>query len=234
MTMVGWSTVLLGSNMLLELVKRAVFPRFCLLCGVEGELLCGHCLVDFSTSTGDRISRFESEHETDPAGHVFNFRYADPVVRGLICAWKYNYDQSAWQILQKLLGPRLMALRDIVATENIEAIVTLPLHRTKLNARGFDQARLLAQFIASQLKIDRIDLLERFEETGKQAERSDSERKKTMEKSPFKIIESMYVPRRLLLVDDVWTTGATAGAATVELKKAGAEQVWVYTVAKGR
>ncbi|MDP2631142.1 MAG: hypothetical protein Q8P30_00025, partial [Candidatus Uhrbacteria bacterium] len=60
-----------------------------------------------------------------PDGHIATFHYADPVVKGLIRAWKFHYDQSAWQHLQVQLAPRLGNMRDLVSTFEIDAVVPI-------------------------------------------------------------------------------------------------------------
>ena len=217
-----------------QVLARACFPRFCLSCKKEGRLLCEDCIANYQSSIFDRVDRFNVVDETTPKAHIFNFMYADPIIRGLICAWKYEYDQTAWNILKRLLSPRLTRIKQIVEEERIQVIVPLCLHNQKENLRGFDQSVEIARFLENQLKIDYIYLIEKIEETGKQAEKNDKERVLSMKKSPFKIVSAMFVPKNILLVDDVWTTGATAGAAIKTLKSAGAENIWVYTLAKGR
>ncbi|MBU4315532.1 hypothetical protein KJ673_03980, partial [Patescibacteria group bacterium] len=92
----------------------------------------------------------------------------------------------------------------------------------------------------------------RVRPTGKQAERSNKDRIEFMKDNPFIVLISPFrrsrtrlrraslkeagggcSPSSILLIDDVWTTGATIGAASEALKKSGVEKIWTCTLAKG-
>ncbi|MFH1632033.1 MAG: hypothetical protein ABIA47_03395 [bacterium] len=240
-----------------KLVVDAVFPRYCVNCGKEGSLMCSVCAVDWSSAPPNAVciacngpSQFGKtccvEGIGIPDGHIASFHYADPVVKGLIRAWKFHFDVTAWRALRGQLAPRLSVIRDLVATYEIDAVVPLPLHSRRLCERGFDQAADLADFIAGEVDVPVCRLLVRNWSTESQADKkSDQDRFSAMQESPFKIAQSPSdgrnsrslgdeSPRRALLIDDVWTTGATAAAATRTLREGGVELVWVYTIAKGR
>jgi len=87
--------------------------------------------------------------------------------------------------------------------------------------------------LSVELNIPARNLLLRNRATGKQAERKDDERATEMQQTPFQLA-GLSVPERLLLVDDVWTTGSTVRAAIRALDPEGRKDVFVYTIAKGR
>lgn len=203
-----------------DCVLNAVFPRFCIRCNKEGNLLCKRCMVLWEP----RVPIIQNDN-------VAMFAYADPVVRDLVRAWKYHFDFSAWQVLQIKMQSRLNHIVGLIDAHKIEAIVPLPLYEKRLCERGFDQAVEIANFLSVELNIPVIHVLHRKKSTGKQSERSTEDRKKYMQKSPFIAIQKS--PKSVLLVDDVWTTGATSKAATLALKSAGAEKVIIFTIARG-
>lgn len=198
----------------------AVFPRQCVSCAAEGRLLCSACRSAWNPNipmAGEQ--------------HLWSFSYADPIARELICAWKYDFDGTARDHLFEALSRRLHALAHLVEARNIQAICPVPLHARRACERGFDQAREIADFLCGHFGIRRLDALTRTRATGKQAEREASEREREMTRNPFEA--ARVLPNRLLLVDDVWTTGSTAQAARRALLANGAVEVWVYTLAKG-
>lgn len=205
----------------------AVFPRFCVACKKEGSLLCEPCANQWQP---------ESRLALDPSDviceHVWSSAYADPITRELICSWKYYFDASAWEILKKKLGSNFTRVSDLIARERIDAVVPIPLHDERLCERGFDQAETLARFVAKQTKLPCRQLLIRTRKTGKQAERTEDERKSEMKDTPFETLQ-FEIPKRIILIDDVWTTGSTASAAARVLKAGGAEKIFMYTIAKG-
>jgi ComF family protein len=201
-------------------VLNAVFPRFCVRCEAEGSLLCEPCLGEWEPA--------QLESDAD----LFSlFPYADPVVRDLVCAWKYHFDQSAWEILKRKMRPRMHAVMQMALAREVQAIIPLPLHESRLCERGFDQAVVVAKMLSRETGLPIKESLYRTRTTGKQSERSTDERKQEMRDSPFLAIES--VPGSVILVDDVYTTGATSAAAVEALKRAGARRVLIFTIAQG-
>lgn len=214
---------------IIKTIHNAVFPRFCVRCQQEGSLLCADCAVSWQPPPMS-LSTLDS-------GHVASLNYADPVARALICAWKYKFDASAWEHLKRTLSGRLQTLRQIARTRRIEALVPLPLHSRRLCERGFDQAEEIVLFLGQELELPVQNLLIRTRATGKQADREEAERIEYMKDNPFKLAIDCCYPiasHSVLLVDDVWTTGATALAGVQILKNVGVENVLVYTLAKGK
>lgn len=221
-----------------NLAQNAAFPRFCFSCKKEGSLLCEECFVHWQPGTFQIV---------DEDRHVHSWQYADPITRQLICSWKYHYDQSAWKILKSRLQSELVTLRHFVHIHNIEAIVPVPLHSHRMCERGFDQVVMIAEFLSEELELPVENLLKRSFSTGHQAEREEADRIEAMKKSPFKLTtpqlsklttlssraESRDLPDSILLIDDVWTTGATIKAAAEAIEGGGIDKVWKYTLAKG-
>ena len=115
----------------------------------------------------------------------------------------------------------------------IDVIAPIPLHPKKRRCRGFNQAELLAVPLGEALKIPVIpDLLKKKEETSEQKELDRKSRQKNLKKA-FKIGPYDVKLSRVLLVDDIFTTGSTVDAAAAVLKEAGAEAVFFLTACIG-
>ena len=196
------------------MIWNAVFPRYCVNCEREGALLCAQCMSELS-------------FDGPP------FAYANPVIRQLICAWKYDGDIEGLRVLAALLRPRLESLKLEVKSLTIEAIVPVPLSAWKERWRGFHQARDLARVLGEALKIPVIDVLEREHRWMAQANLSREVRKNAMRGNLLKKREGSEVPKRILIIDDVVTTGATMNAAEEVLKAAGAEVIVRWSLARG-
>jgi ComF family protein len=111
-----------------------------------------------------------------------------------------------------------------------DVITWVPLARRRLAERGYDQARLLATEAGRQLERPVTGLLRRRVSTGPQAKRSGTERRSALQ-GAFEA-GRRPVPERVLLVDDVLTTGATAAACAEALQVAGAREVHLLAAAR--
>ncbi len=148
-------------------------------------------------------------------------------VREAIHIYKYRRLRA----MQEFLGPIIAgAARDFFPDAEIAAAV--PLHRRRLARRGFNQSLFLAKHAALSLDIPlNLDGLIRIRYTRPQVELSSAEREENV-KGAFGVEGQEFEGRRVLLVDDVYTTGATVRECAKVLKKAGAEKVYVLTVAR--
>ena len=108
------------------------------------------------------------------------------------------------------------------------AVTWVPLSRERLAARGYDQARALARAVAPRLGVPAVPLLRRLGDPGPQARRGAAARREAMRG----VFAAEGVSGRVVLVDDVLTTGATGGACASVLLEAGAEAVGLLTAAR--
>lgn len=112
-------------------------------------------------------------------------------------------------------------------------IVPIPLHKDKLRERGFDQSYLIARYMAGRLKLPFWDaLLMRIKATESQAKKKKNERLENV-RGAFSLTRPEEARGKdILLIDDVFTTGATANEAAKVFKRAGAGRVHVFTLAR--
>lgn len=201
--------------------KRTAFiePPICNRCGLpfevdEGEdILCGACLDSPPDFDGARAA----------------LRY-EGVGRDLVLGFKLSdrtYSAPALAAWMARAGAGLIAECDLA--------VPVPLHRWRLLARRYNQAALLAQAIGRQTAIAvQPDLLERVRPTRDQTRLSASARVANV-RGAFRVrprFAGRIAGMRVLLIDDVLTTGATASACARALHEAGAAQTVVLTLAR--
>ena len=111
----------------------------------------------------------------------------------------------------------------------LDVITYVPMGRAERRRRGFNQARLLAQALGKQLSIPVLPLLAKVRRTRLQAGLSARERRKNLQ-GAFQQIR--FAKGKVLLVDDVYTTGATVEECARVLKAGGHETIFVLTVAR--
>jgi ComF family protein len=109
-----------------------------------------------------------------------------------------------------------------------EIIVPVPMSEKDVKKRGFNQAELLAYEVGKRLDIPVLPALVKVKETSAQKELSGRERAENLEKA-FEVIYPQIKDRKILLIDDIFTTGATANECAKTLLKAKCKEVSVLT-----
>ena len=151
-------------------------------------------------------------------------------LRRVIQRFKYGRKVS----LGKPLG-RLMALgcREFLDGCPVDRIIPVPLHPKRLRWRGFNQSLLLARQLGRfyQLPVDPF-VLYRHKETPPQTRLTEEERRRNVRRAFSTKGKSSLNGENVLLVDDVYTSGATVNECSRALRQAGAKQVYVLTLAR--
>jgi len=119
-------------------------------------------------------------------------------------------------------------------TAHLDLAIPVPLHRQRLRQRGFNQALILAHGISERFSVPLLyDNLTRLRSTRPQVELSGHERTENV-KGAFGLARPSEVrDKRILLIDDVFTTGATMNSCAKVLRRAGAKDVVALAVARG-
>jgi ComF family protein len=161
-------------------------------------------------------------------------------MKGAIHALKYDRLYPAARGLGRLLAQAIAQLANDAPPEML--VVPVPLHRSKYAERGFNQARSLATQALRYLHKSHPDwklalapsTLMRLRATQSQAGLTSRGRRLNV-RGAFTVSDPAVVAsKHILLIDDIFTTGATIRAAAQALKRAGAASVWVATVARAR
>lgn len=181
--------------------------------GMGADHLCGNCLKDPPSFDAAR------------AGFVYEGH-----CRELIHRFKY---QNKTHLRRPLALLTQEHLADFIAARRPEIIVPVPLHKKRIRSRGFNQAVLLGELLAHgwRLSMERR-VLKRIRWTEPQISMSAEERRINV-KGAFAVADSVAVAgKRVLIVDDVITTGSTVEECSRMLKCAGASDVAVVAVAR--
>lgn len=235
-----------------------LFPPRCAGCGARGDPFCTECqdrlpwiLPPVCPRCGRPYLRFSAQPlnrvpaDTLWAESVPSFLWCPPcrrnppgfaiarslaayegALREAICAMKFRRQKVVAAPLGRLLAR--FAPQEILP--GVQAVVPVPLHPDRLAARGFNQAELLARPVAEAIGVPCFsDALRRVRQEAAQADLGGADRWHNVEEA---FAPSVPVRGTVLLVDDVFSTGATAAACARALVEAGAERVVVLTLAR--
>jgi len=196
-------------------------------------VVCGDLLVSAQLLMGD--GRCHNCRDFPPEfARAVSFGEYDGELRGLIHLLKYEGITPAVPVLGKLLAQAISELLPACGGHQ-PLLIPVPLHRSKQNQRGFNQAELIARAAARRLwRKPEVasDVLIRHRETVSQVGLTREERIANMQDA-FRVAgRGRLRGRSVIVVDDVMTTGTTLSECARVLRKAGAEQVWAATVAR--
>jgi ComF family protein len=193
---------------------------------------CERCCYPFD---GDITGSFECSNCRE---QEFAFRYArsavvtSPLLLDVIHRWKYNRARWFEPFLADLL---VREAAPILTAESWDLIVPVPLHPVKEREREFNQAESLATPLAEAIGLPmNKKLVERVTFTRTQTQLSREERSENVARAFAMIGGKKLNGQKIILLDDVFTTGATTSACANILRKAGASDVCVWTVARAR
>jgi competence protein ComFC len=225
------------SNAYLSALTDLFFPQRCVGCERRAsDLLCRDCFealprvgrpvcarcgtpTAFETFACDACKGVDFGFESSRAP----LRY-EGVGEEIVHSLKYR---GYTRVVDRLAAPLMLEV--LGRGERFDAVVPVPLHRSRLRRRGFNQAELLARGVAAAINVSVSDTLQVVRKTRDQVELSAAERRAN--------VEGAYAVRggargRILLVDDVFTTGATMSSCAETLLRAGADEVHAVSLCR--
>ena len=208
------------------------FPKFCFGCQKEKAYLCKDCQAVLD------ISGFHQKTEISGIEDLyFALEYKSPLLKNLVKNFKYKpFIKELSKPLASLITAHLQLLDTslLFYDQNSDfVLIPVPLEKRKLKRRGFNQAREIAKEISIFLNLPLIDnALIKNKTTKAQVSLSEKERIKNIIGAFECQNQEKIKGKNVLLVDDIYTTGATMREASEVLKKAGAKKIIGMVIAR--
>ncbi|MDF2473390.1 MAG: hypothetical protein K0R21_1172 [Anaerocolumna sp.] len=238
---------------LFEPIINIFYPRRCPICGniatPRGELACPACRETISLIQEPRCKKCSKPVESEEAEYCLDCFKKKHKYRKGFALWLYDgamkksmgdfkfhgrkeYGKFYVSEIMKRYSTDIMAIAP-------DVIVPIPIHRSKLVKRGYNQAEILAKGLGNELGIPVLShLLLRNKKTLPQKQLNDKERLKNLEQAfEFSVEEREKFSneiRKVMLIDDIYTTGSTIEACTNKLLQNGIEEVYFICVCIGK
>jgi ComF family protein len=220
-----------------------LFPPTCVACGRAGYRICPGCaqlVLPTPQTICRRCGRAQAaqvdrcNHCTDDAAFPLQRARAAALHASPLREWIHLLKYEGRRDLAPLLARYLVAAldqpdwREIIP--RLDAVAPVPLHGERLRERGYNQAELLAQALCERRRLPlRVDLVQRSKLTRSQVGLNRAERKENVKDAFTASTDCQGL--HVLLIDDVYTTGATLCACAAALLKAGAVAVYALALA---
>jgi ComF family protein len=215
-----------------------IFPRICAGCQqplqLNEELLCTDCRFDLPKTNShlevDKklVNKFAGKVKLEHSLAYLKFVKGGKVQR-IMHEIKYKDNQELGEMLGRMYGSEL---REIGFSTQFDVILPVPLHKKRLIIRGYNQSDCLAKGLAESLGIEwRDDVLKRGIETETQVAKSRLERYENMQDVFYVENFEGLEDKRIVVLDDTLTTGATLESCVLALNDAGAKNVSVIAMA---
>jgi len=233
-------------SIILDWLLNFLFPPHCLICKAKGGYFCPDCWekavflprqvcpVCGQPISGGRVHEHcQTKYNLNGLSNIFSYSSS---LREAIKRAKYKpYLFNAISELARMAIPYFekdddfILLREFLTKNPL--IVPIPLFPRRYRERGYNHAKIIAQSLAQKwhLRLE-DDLLVRIKDTRPQYSLLPKERKKNLKDAFAVRSRKNFLP--ILLVDDIWTTGATMRAAGNVLKRAGFPEVWGLTLCR--
>lgn len=224
------------SSILLDILS----PRRCLLCScrllhplsyriikqkVLGDYLCPFCQEQLNVC----VAGFTEILQID---RVFSGYQYGGVLAQIIPAWKYHGRSEFFPLIEVLIQQMISRLK--LLESDFDLVMAIPLTQSSLRKRDFNQALFIASCCANALGLPLLKYhFTKVLDTPHQASLDRDARMRNLNPDVFKVTRKVCVERRKILIcDDVMTTGSTLKAAAAALKNAGANSISAMTLAR--
>ena len=235
---------MIDKNIILDLL----YPRRCPFCGevrpYQGDEACRKCLVrlkkvepPYCMKCGKTLDSDEEEYCRDCMAVPKSFRRGFPVffykepLKSALYDFKYNNQRDFGAFFAECI---FMHYQKEFRGLMIDGLVPVPVHPRKRRNRGYNQAAILAAELGKRIKVPVYpNYLVRTLDTNPQKELNDKARMLNL-KNAFKIGQNKIKLKKIMLVDDIYTSGATIEACTRVLLSADAEEIYYTSIAIGK
>lgn len=216
---------------MLERILEYIYPPTCGVCGkICKEYICNKCSIKLrkhEIKNNHVIKIGNKEKHFDELLCIFKY---EDIIRDIIIKYKFQNKPYLYKTFAKII---LKNEKTCGFLEKYDIIIPVPISKKRKHERGYNQTQLIAKEIAKILNIKLgNNILIKERDTKAQSELSKKDRAINI-KDVFKITDNKTIKNmKILIFDDIYTTGSTANECARILKESGAKKIGVLTIAK--
>ena len=212
---------------MLNNILELIYPNVCGICGkICKESLCKRCAIEIKKYEINLVNKNKKMYFNESM-HIFKY---NEMIRQRLIEYKFQDKSYMYKTFAKII---LKNKKVCGFLEKYDIIIPVPIHKKRRLKRGYNQTELIAKEICKNISLElKTDVLIKQKNIIAQSELNKNERKQNI-KNAFEIKSiNEIIDKKILLFDDIYTTGSTVNECSKILRKAGAKQVGVLTIAK--
>lgn len=227
-----------NKNKLLHFILDFLYPPVCVLCGkLESKGICKNCIkqlekeAKFHYTNYDTYTKKNTINSPFPFScHAYLFSYQGSI-RNYLLSYKFKDKPYLYKIFVTFMLKNKKMYRLL---QSYDIIIPVPIHKKRRGQRGYNQSEIIAKELAEKIKeLTYVgDCLQKIKHTVPQSTLSKKERAVYIKDAYILQNEQKINNKKVMILDDIFTTGNTAKECSKLLKQAGAKKICILTIAK--
>lgn len=215
----------------MKILTRAldlIFPPICGFCGeIQTKYICNRCERMVNSIVINKIDEYNDKYFNK---HLYIFKYED-IIREKIINYKFENRVYLYRTFSEAI---IRNKQNIDFITKYDILIPVPIHKERKKQRGYNQSELIAKIIAEEVRNVKLqaNILKKEKNIVAQSTLNKAKREENI-KDVYKIVNSERIKnKKVLILDDIYTTGSTVNECSKVLKEAGCKDVGVITIAK--
>lgn len=215
---------------MLNRVIDLIYPQVCGICGkIDKNSLCNKCNINLKKEAVLGVDDYRNNKEKFFDEHLYIFVYSG-IIRNTILNYKFNNKSYIYKTITKFL---LKNEKFVEIIKSYDIIIPVPLSKKRMKERGYNQSELIAKEISKTLNIalNKRGLIKK-QNTVAQSTLNKEERQQNSKGAYSLRYQKKIQSKKVLIVDDIYTTGSTVNECSKIILKANPEKIGILTIAK--
>lgn len=216
---------------LFENALNLIYPRVCCICEkICNEGICKKCYLKIVKSIKNNVDDYTKDIDKNFNNHMYIFKY-EGLIREKIIDYKFNEKAYLNELFVKII---LKNEKIYSFLKKYDIIIPVPIHKQRKRYRGYNQSELILKKLADYMPdiLLNTNILYKTKNIKPQSTLNMSKRKENIKNAYTVKNNKLIKDKNILLFDDIYTTGSTVNECSKLLKRSGAKEIGILTIAK--